>query len=168
MKDYFLNCMDPGGDTGLAILHVKSDGFELLDYQTVTYRPSAGEMPTSTLIEWRLNYPGIHDFVYEDFHIRNRENAAATDTTALRVIGSVEQMIYDRNLYRHVISQEPVAGKFIATDEVLEKLGLHLGHQYHQRHVRDGLRHGVALLSRRGYRPVCEVINPRRKRRAAS
>jgi hypothetical protein len=46
-------------------------------------------------------------------------------------------------------------------DEVLEALGLHMGHEHAQRHVRDSLRHAVAHLTRMRYLPVCRVAYPR-------
>lgn len=154
-KGYLLSSVDPGGESGLSLLHVKPDGFELLDYQTVRYRPSELPPPTSTLIAWRQMYPGEHELVFENFHIRNDSSAAAKDPTALMVIGGIEQMLYDRSPYIEVTAQEPIEGKHSVTDEKLEELNLHLDHKYTQRHVRDSLRHAVALLIKRRYRPVC-------------
>jgi hypothetical protein len=161
---YFLNAMDPGGSTGLSLFHVKPDGFRLLEYVTVPWDPRSGLNPTTTLVQWRLEYPGIHHLLYEDFHIRNTENAAATDPTAFLVIGAVEQVMFDRGhtMYEQVFTQEPVAGKRMGTDEVLEKLGLHMDHRHAQRHVRDANRHVVTHLVSRRYLPVCQVAFPRR------
>lgn len=160
-EDYFLTCMDPGGDTGLSLFHVRPDSFEMLEYATVPYAPRNGQLPTTTLIEWRLDHPGAHRFVYEGFHLRNTKDAAAKDLTALSVIGGVEQMLHDRNPYEVVVKQKPDEAKTIATDEKLELLGLHLGHQHHQRHVRDANRHGVTYLVRQRYLPVCRVAYAR-------
>ncbi len=161
-EGYFLTCVDPGGDTGLALLHVKPTEFELIEYATVKYRPEMRDcdaMPTAHLIAWVLEHPGEHRLVYEDFHLRN--NAADKDTTALRVIGSMEQVIYDRDLYAFVHAQEPVEAKHMVSDEVLEKLELHLSHMHSARHVRDALRHGVTHLTRARYLPVCRTAYPR-------
>src|SRR5688572_28222755 len=137
-KDEFhLSVMDPGGDTGMSLFRIRPDGFQLVEWATIAYQPQSGEMPTATLIEWRLNHPGLHYFLYEDFHLRNTQEAASTDLTPLKVIGAMDQVIYDRDLYSAVFKQEPVQAKNMVTDEKLEKLGLHMGHQYHQRHVRD-------------------------------
>ena len=166
---YFLNAMDPGGDTGLSLFHVQPDGFRLLEYATVTWRPRQGSNPTSTLVAWRLEYPGDHVLVYEGFHVRNTQNAAATDTTPLEVIGALEQVMYDRGgMYAEIVSQEPVAAKGQVTDEQLEKLNLHLGHKHAQRHVRDANRHAVTYLAKCRYLPVCEVAYPRRPVRTRS
>jgi hypothetical protein len=164
---YFLNCMDPGGDTGLSLLHIKPDSFRLLECATVPWDPRKGLNPTATLVNWRLEYPGVHHFVYEGFHIRNTESAAATDPTALLVIGAVEQVMYDRGhtMYEEIFTQEPVAAKRdkgLATDEKLEKLNLHMDHRDSQRHVRDANRHAVVHLVGRGYLPMCRVAYPRR------
>ena len=156
---YFLNCVDPGGDTGMSLFHITPRSFKLLDYETIAYNPAAGEMPTSVLTGWRLDYPGIHHLLYEDFHSRN--NSAAKDLTALKVLGAIDQVIYDRDLYDQVHKQEPVEAKHMVSDEILEKLDLHLGHSNYQRHVRDANRHGVAHLARLRYLPVCEVAYPR-------
>lgn len=165
--EFFLNVMDPGGDTGLSLFSIRKDAFKLVEWATIAYRPRAGDMPTATLIEWHLNYPGLHYFLYEDFHLRNTEEAASTDLTALRVLGAVEQVLYDRDLYVAVFKQEPVDMR-MATDEKLEKLGLHMGHQHAQRHVRDANRHAVTFLADGGYLPVCQVAFPRRGVRSPS
>lgn len=158
-EGYFLNCVDPGGDSGMALLHVKPDDFTMVQYETVAYDPHGeGVMPTAVLVDWKLTFPGIHHLLYEDFHLRN--NSAQKDTTALKVIGSINQMIYERNLYESVYAQEPVEAKHMVTDETLKSLGLYLDH-HDQRHVRDALRHGVTHLTRRRYLPVCRVAYPR-------
>lgn len=161
-KGYFLNCMDPGGDTGLSLLHIRPDGFDLVDWATIAYNPRSREesqMPTAQLVEWTVRYPGRHELLYENFHLRN--NNAEKDVTALRVIGSVDQMLYDRDLFAAVHTQEPVAAKHMVSDEVLEKLGLHMSHAHSQRHVRDSLRHGVSHLTKARYLPVCRIAYPR-------
>ena len=163
---YFLTSMDPGGDTGLSLFHVGPESFRLLKYATVQWRPREGCNPTATLANWHLEHPGVHHFLYEDFHIRNMKKAAAVDPTALLVIGAVEQMMFDRGrMYEEIFTQEPVAAKDMATDEKLEMLNLHLGHQYSQRHVRDANRHAVTHLATRRYLPVCRVAYPRRSER---
>lgn len=157
---YFLNAMDPGGDTGLGLLHIGPEEFELVDFATVAYDPHlGGQMPTATLVDWRLKYPGIHHLLYEDFHARN--TSAQKDLTALKVIGSVDQMVFDRAPYERIFRQEPVEAKHMVSDEVLESLGLHLGHHHHQRHVRDTMRHAVTHLARLRYLPVCRAAYPR-------
>lgn len=161
-EGYFLHCVDPGGDTGLALLHIRPREFELVEWATVPYDPvirEASHMPTATLIAWTQNFPGIHRLLYEDFHLRN--NSAEKDVTALKVIGTIDQMTYDRNTFTSVFSQEPVEAKHMVSDEVLEELDLHLGHQHHHRHVRDALRHGVTHLTRQRYMPVCRAAYPK-------
>jgi hypothetical protein len=159
-EGYFLNCVDPGGDTGMSLFLVKPKELKLVDYATIPYDPHRSEsMPTSKLIEWKLSFPGIHNLVFEDFHLRN--NSAEKDVTALKVIGSIDQMIFERNLYQDVVAQEPVEAKHMVTDEVLERLDLHMSHAHHQRHVRDANRHGITLLARLRYLPVCRVAYPR-------
>lgn len=161
-QGYFLSSMDPGGETGLSLMHIRPKEFELVDWATVPYNPALenpSAMPSMKLIEWTLNYPGRHQFLYENFHLRN--NDADKDTTALRVIGSVEQVIYERAPYESVHAQEPVEAKHMATDEVLEALGLHMGNEHAQRHVRDSLRHVVSYLTRMRYMPVCVAAYPR-------
>lgn len=154
-REYFLTCMDPGGETGLSLFQVRPEAFELLDYATVLYEPRRGTIPTTKLREWRLGHPGVHHFLYEDFHMRNTQEAAATDDTALKVIGAVDQMIYDHRPYGKIFELEPVEAKHMTTDEKLELLDLHLGHKYDQRHVRDANRHFVAHMTQRRYLPVC-------------
>jgi hypothetical protein len=166
---YFLSAVDPGGDTGMSLFHIRPQSFRLLEYATVRWRPRHGENPVATLVEWRLTYPGIHHLLYEDFHVRNTEEAASTDTTPLLVIGAMEQMIYDRgNPYEEIFKQEPVEAKRVATDEKLEMLNLHLNHAHAQRHVRDANRHAVTHLTDRRYLPVCRIAFPRRGVRTRS
>lgn len=161
-EGYFLSSVDPGGDSGMSLLFVHPEGFALLDWATVPYNPALREesaMPTAKLIEWTLLCPGRHELLYEDFHLRN--NSAEKDTTALRVIGSIEQMMYDRQIFDSVHRQEPVEAKYMVTDETLEKLGLNEVDSYGWRHVRDSLRHAVAYLTRRRYLPVCRIAYPK-------
>jgi hypothetical protein len=161
-EEYFLDCMDPGGDTGMSLFRIAPTEFELIDWATVRYDPRSREaacMPTAKLVEWSTRHPGRHELLYEDFHLRN--NAAEKDVTALRVIGSLDQMLYDRDIFTAVHTQEPVEAKHMATDEILEKLGLHMGHAHAQRHVRDSIRHAVTYLTRRRYLPVCRIAYPR-------
>lgn len=161
-QGYFLSNMDPGGDTGMSLLHIRPKEFELIDWATVPYNPimqDPSAMPTMKLVEWTTRYPGRHRLLYENFHLRN--NDAQKDTTALRVIGSVEQLLFERDLFEAVHAQEPVEAKHMAPDEVLEALGLSMGNEHSQRHVRDSLRHAVAFLTRAGYLPVCRVAYPK-------
>lgn len=161
-QGYFLNNMDPGGQTGMSLLHIRPREFELVDWATVPYDPRLEQdsaMPSMKLVEWSRRFPGKHQLLYENFHLRN--NAAQKDTTALRVIGSVEQVVFERRLFEAVHAQEPVEAKHMVPDEVLEALGLHMGHEYAQRHVRDSLRHAVSLLTRLRYLPVCRAAYPR-------
>lgn len=157
-EGYFLTCVDPGGDTGLSLFHIKPDNFRLLEYATVRWRPRHGENPVAVMVEWRLTYPGVHHLLFEAFHLRNTEEAASTDTTPLLVIGAMEQMLFDRGSpYEAVFEQEPVKGKHMATNEKLEMLNLHLDHADAQRHVRDANRHMVTHLTKRRYLPVCRA-----------
>lgn len=158
---YYLNCMDPGGDTGLALLHVLPQKLALVDHATVPWRPDKVETPVKTLTAWRLDHPGTHRLVYEPFRVRNNRSAAGKDVTALAVIDAVRSL-HQTDPYDEVFTQEPVEAKRMATDAVLETLGLHLGHKHKLRHVRDALRHGVTLLTRQRYLPVCAAAFPRR------
>lgn len=159
---YFLHCMDPGGDTGLSLFHVRPDGFDFLAHATVAWRPEQGETPVNTLHEWLYAYPGPHHLLYENFHVRNTSSAASTDLTALSVIAAVEETQRKSSAYARVFKQEPVKGKRMATDAVLEALGLHLGHAHRNRHVRDANRHFVTHLAKLGYLPVCRIAFPPR------
>lgn len=162
MREFFLTAMDPGGDTGLALLHVRPDDFALVAHATVPYAPPEQPPPTVTLRAWRGAHPGPHVLVYEDFHVRNSAAAAGVDTTALKVLGGLDQVLYERpGLYTKVVRRESIQGKHLTSDEVLEGLGLHLGHAHALRHVRDALRHAVAFLAARRYLPVCRVAYPR-------
>lgn len=156
---YFLHCVDPGGDTGMALFYIKKSDFDLVDYRTVPYDPHfKRRMPTEDLSGWKRTFPGLHHLLYEDFHERN--TSAQKDTTALKVIGSIEQMIFEDPIYESIHPQEPVEAKHMVSDEDLDKLDLLLeGHD--QRHVRDALRHGVTYLTRRRYLPVCRIAYPK-------
>lgn len=160
---YFLDCMDPGGDTGMSLFWIGPRDWEFLAYATVGYDPLIGRTtPTDTLRAWNRQYDGPHHLLYEDFHLRN--TTADKDITPLKVIGAVEQVQYEHRLYQRVFKQEPIEAKHMVTDETLERLGLHLGHRHGQRHVRDCNRHAVTHLTRLRYRPVCEIAYPRRSR----
>lgn len=161
--DFYLSSVDPGGDTGLSLLLLRPDGFELIDSATVPYRPEEEPPPTQTLRRWHLDHPGPHRLLYENFHLRNTSSAAGTDPTALEVIGGIRQMVYDRpDMYTEVVRYEPGQGKHLGTDEALERLDLHFGHRHAQRHVRDSLRHAVSYLVKRRYLPMVQQIAPRR------
>lgn len=167
LDGYFLHCVDPGGDTGMSLFHVQPEKLRLMEYATIPWQPRDGHSPIATLVTWRQIHPGPHVLLYEAFHLRNTEEAASTDTTPLLVIGAIEQMILDQGSpYEAVFTQKPDAAKHMGTDEKLELLGLHLGHQHSQRHVRDANRHAVTHLAKRGYLPVCRVAFPRRSVRS--
>ena len=161
-EGYFHIGVDPGGDTGMSLLHIRPRAFTLLDWATVPYNPMLRDpraMPTGKLMEWVSRAPGRYELLYEDFHLRN--NSAEKDTTALRVIGAIEQVVYEHNPFASVHCQEPVEAKYMVTDETLEKLGLNEETSHGWRHVRDSLRHVVTYLTRRRYLPVCRVAYPK-------
>jgi hypothetical protein len=159
---YFLNAMDPGGDTGMILLSVQPERFELIEAATVEFRPDKGVHPVDTLVRWQREHPGDHRLVYESFHVTNQAGAAGIDLTALKVLEGLQEALKTRTLtYSSVTVQQPTQRKLQGTDDNLEKTGLHFGHKHAQRHVRDAARHAVTHLVRRSYRPLCELIAPR-------
>lgn len=203
---FYLNCMDPGGTTGLGLLRIEEEDFTVEETGSVIYDPETGSSPIDTLKKWRKAYADApHIMVYEEFHIRpGRKNVDTDplkviaeftmwmnnsgdmkDETAARVIAwakcklgaaSPDQLVILKELsdflegfgrasgpaYQSVIRQEPVHAKNIATDPVLDRLGLKLlGHE--RRHINDAFRHAVALLAQWRYMPVCSRAWPRAK-----
>ena len=87
---------------------------------------------------------------------------APPDTTALRVIGGVEEWLMSQAEppYVQVIKQEPDEGKHMATDEVLVSAGLYVCIDKDSRHVRDANRHAVKYLEGIKHRPLCLAAWP--------
>lgn len=87
-RPFYLNCVDPGGTTGLGLLWVGDGGYDSLDKCVVPYRPDV-YTPVDKLKEWRAMYADApHILVYENFHVRPQR--AIPDTTALRVLGEMD------------------------------------------------------------------------------
>lgn len=153
---FYLSIMDPGQDTGLALLRIEEEDFTVEETATVRYDPPRHGQPSRVLAQWNRSYSDIpHVFLYENFHVR--PGPVVPETTALEVIGAVEYWMYEsdhRPMYARVVKKEPVQGKHQATDAKLKKLGLFfLGHE--QRHVNDTMRHAVTFLTSLSYLPVC-------------
>src|SRR5690606_41718944 len=110
-EGYFLNCVDPGGDTGMSLLHIRPDSFRLLECATVRWRPRHGENPVATLIQWREEDPGGHPHLHPAFLLRNTNEAASTDTTPPLLIGVSEQVVIGRRPYGQTFAQQPVAAQ---------------------------------------------------------
>lgn len=56
--------------------------------------------------------------------------------------------------YDKVVSQEPVTGKSVVTDEVLKRLGVRVGGPYGV-HINDAMRHAMTWLAMQGHPVVC-------------
>lgn len=161
-QEFFLHAVDPGGTTGLALLHVSPSAFTAVDQSADLYDPEHQKTPLITLKKWRAAYDTCpHVLVYENFHVRPGQKAV--DTTALRVLGGLEEwLMHETGAYHQAVAQEPVQGKSMVTDEVLNRLGLH-AYGKDARHIRDAFRHAVAWLARRSYLPVCTRAWPKKE-----
>jgi hypothetical protein len=85
---FYLNCMDPGGTTGLGLLRVTEETYISVDQEVVAYL-KGDTSAVSILKGWREKYDDLpHVLIYENFHVRPIR--AVPDTTALRVIGDLE------------------------------------------------------------------------------
>jgi hypothetical protein len=85
---FYLDCLDPGGTTGLGLIKVKEETYISMEQEVAAYLKN-GASAVSILKDWRRTYDDLpHVLVYEDFHVRPVR--AIPDTTALRVIGDLE------------------------------------------------------------------------------
>lgn len=91
---FYLNCMDPGGTTGMSLFRVTPETFDVVDTAAVAYKIGPDdrvlESPLATLRAWRGDYDDLpHILLYEAFHIRPGQQA--TDTTAFDVLSEVRR-----------------------------------------------------------------------------
>jgi hypothetical protein len=156
----YLSCMDPGSTTGLALLLATEGELVRVETAAVAYDPANYLTPLDTLKQW-AQIPGRHGFVGEAFH--TRPGLMIPDTTPEKVIDHVKIWIRDDNPYNQVVWQEPVGGKMMITDAVLERMGLRARGKNSQ-HMNDALRHGVTHLFDRRHRPTCRMAFPQRVR----
>lgn len=153
--------VDPGLDTGLSLMAVYPESFGLEETQVVHYDPLNGISPLVVLRRWGRSKGLPVVLLYENFHVR--PGRMKPETTALRVIGGIEEWIRSspEPPYTNVIPREPVQGKLAITNEVLDRMGM-LGHGGLTRHVNDAVRHTVAWLVGIGYVPACKAAWPSR------
>lgn len=153
--------MDPGLDTGLSLLHITPDNYQVIEHHVVAYNPEAFSSPVMVLKEWRMAYSEHpHILVYENFHVR--PGKMIPDTTALKIIGAVEDWMMTNSPYREVVVREPVQGKHLITDTVLTNAGLHVNENSDSRHVRDAHRHAAAYLTEIKHLAFCRAAWPPR------
>jgi|SRR5690606_269662 len=147
----YVSAMDPGETTGLALLLLESNAFHLLETCTVPYLPDRKITPLDKLWSWAESQNDFkHVLVYEDFHVRT--GVPQVNTTALRILGGMEDRIMRSNPYERVISQNP-AHKAAVPDPLLGALGLRASGP-DARHIRDAFRHVVVWARGWGYAPM--------------
>lgn len=89
---FYLNCMDPGGTTGLGLIKVGEETYIPMEQEVAAYL-KGDTSAISILKDWRKTYDDLpHVLIYENFHVRPIR--AVPDTTALRVIGDLEAWIH--------------------------------------------------------------------------
>lgn len=101
-KPFYLNCMDPGGTTGLGLLRIEPGRYETIEQAIVPHRPEVSTA-IDKLRDWRHRYSDAeHVMIFENFHVRPQR--AIPDTTALLIIGELEAWAYglDPNLTKAV------------------------------------------------------------------
>lgn len=151
IQSLYVSAMDPGETTGLVLLLLKPDHFRVLETCAIPYLPDRRVTPLDTLWGWTRQLRDLkHVLVYENF--RRRTGTPQANTTALRVLGGMEDRIMQGNPYARVISQEPVH-KSAAPDQLLDSLGLRASGP-DARHVRDAFRHAVVWAQGWGYIPM--------------
>lgn len=151
IQSLYVSAMDPGETTGLALLLLKPGDFLVLETCAVPYRPDRGITPLNTLWEWPKRWGDLdHVLIYENFH--RRTGVPQVNTTALRVLGGMEDRIMRSNPYERVISQNP-AHKAAVPDPLLGALGLRASGP-DARHIRDAFRHVVVWARGWGYAPM--------------
>lgn len=163
---FALNVMDPGGDTGMALLLVQPRSFLLEDWAVVPYTPG-GDALLKTLRGWRTEterIPGV--LLYESFHLRS--NKFVPDTSAINVLEQVNMWVDQERSRSHghwpyslITSIPPSQAKSTVPDKVLDRLNLKVQGSG-SRHVRDALRHAVLWLASYTYLPVASRAWPRR------
>lgn len=161
-ESFYLNAMDPGGTTGLALFHITPEEFTLVETAAESYHHITRGGPVGVLESWRGSYNSDpHVLVYENFRARTVRHTV--DTTALNVIGELTAWMSTDGAMSHpytlVVSQEPVHAKNLVTDRVLTRLGMKMSGK-DSNHVNDAIRHAVAWLSIRGYLPICRKAWP--------
>lgn len=148
----YVSSMDPGETTGLALLLLESETFRVLEKEAVTYRPDRGLTPLDTLWKWNQEYSDArHALVFEDFHIRT--GVPYANTTALRIIGALEDRLMKKNPYGRVSRQEPIQAKHPVTDATLSEMGFEASGP-DARQMRDAFRHAVIWARGWGYAPM--------------
>ena len=149
--------VDPGLDTGLARM-LAGPKLVLEETRVTHYQPLDGVSPLADLREWSRAHTDLPTvLVYEDFHAR--PGRVKPETTALRVLGGIEEWVRMENPYVKIVRREPVQGKLAVTNEVLERMGM-LQRGGITRHANDATRHAVAWLVSVGYLPASRMAWP--------
>ena len=152
--------VDPGMNTGLACMCAGVEELVLEETRVTGYSPLEGVSPLADLREWNRAHTDLPVvLVYEDFHVR--PGRMKPETTALRVLGGIEEMVRTESPYVAVVPREPVQGKLAVTDAVLDRMGMR-GRGGLTRHANDAVRHTVAWLASLGYVPACKAAWPSR------
>ncbi|MER6605802.1 hypothetical protein ABT282_07765 [Streptomyces sp. NPDC000927] len=190
-EPFYLTAVDPGGITGIITMRIEKDDFTVERQLADPYDPLNGRTPARTLQKWSRDFSGLPQvLVYEDFHLRPQ--GFLPDPIALNVIGGLETWLAgvlqgSRRIpcvanrskaslsrladlgggtgcpYVKIVPREPVQGKNMATDMVLDRLGL-LAYGPLVKDINDAFRHAVSWLTERKYRPVCDQAWPKRKK----
>lgn len=165
-EPFYLHAVDPGKTTGLALMEITPDHYTLLTHAAILDGDDTTEGVVGQLKQWMELRPGRHVLVYEDFHVR--PNVIGLDTTALEVIGKMQQWIDSDRPYDYVVVRQPLQGKHLITDQALKNAGLWASNGPDARHIRDALRHAVAHLQKLQHKALCRAAWPRRSQAGAS
>lgn len=144
--------IDPGKATGMTML----DYSDLISPTGLAYGTHTPESVTPALDQFSHYLDDAGGFIVIEKFV-TREGKHGVDTTALRVIGRVEEWLRDKPY--QVYWQLPVE-KELASNDVLRRLGLWLKGT-EQRHIMDATRHVVVRLTKMGHKPTMQKGWPR-------
>lgn len=183
-EPFYLTTVDPGGTTGMALWHITPDVYTVCETAAIAWKPLYGLSPIPTLSEWGKRYADLpHLLLYEGFRMRP---GVHPDLSSPEVIGAIKHWLayceqrpphrpgrYTRfgqtlhsSPYCLLIEKEPVEAKHLATDQILDRLGLLISGM-DRNHIHDAHRHAVSWLADpgRAYLPVCRLAWPQHRRR---
>lgn len=160
-----LICVDPGFDTGMALLTVTAQWNKpkLIRHDTINYQKSGSGAKDfydtmQSYYDWARYKLGIQqvDVVLEKFV--KRPGAVQPELTAMKVMGVLDHW-WAANADRmnsKFHEQVPVQGKHMVTNPVLLSAGVWLPGKAN-RHINDATRHGISFLVANAHIGTCRA-----------
>ena len=150
--------------------HQYSDVPHILVYENFTIRPGRVKPDTtaidviSNVMTWILDQGVMSEDAKRVLAWVNEKAKFAKSPEAIALLSALRDEVSGYGSadspYEEIVKQEPVHAKNIATDPVLDRLGLKLI-RHDDRHINDAFRHAAAYLAQQRYMPVCSRGWPR-------